>query len=168
MSPQRTTLSISPAGFAWNGLRRSRRCRRSHRRSRRLRSGNDSPTFEVVGDARLDWQEGFVAEGLTVTVDAMILDTGTGSAQAVQLSATALPPGPARISSSGSSVSTPPASSPFRPSASSRAAQAVPTCPDDFDSSALTLCLSTPATNHAMATRLTLGASIVRGQIIGT
>tara|TARA_S200000501_G_scaffold346309_1_gene359641 strand:+ start:255 stop:944 length:690 start_codon:yes stop_codon:yes gene_type:complete len=54
-------------------------------------SGNDGPAFEVVGDAQLDWEDGFVDEGLTVTVDATILDTGTESAQAVQLSASTLP-----------------------------------------------------------------------------
>ena len=39
-------------------------------------SGNDSSSFEVAGDARLDWQEGFVDEGVAVTVDATILGTG--------------------------------------------------------------------------------------------
>ncbi|MBQ87491.1 MAG: hypothetical protein CL433_01415 [Acidimicrobiaceae bacterium] len=54
-------------------------------------SGNDGPAFEVVGDAQLDWEDGFVDEGFTVTVDAAILNTGTGSAQAVRLSASTLP-----------------------------------------------------------------------------
>lgn len=54
-------------------------------------SGDDGPAFEVVGDAQLDWEDGFVDEGLTVTVDVTILDAGTGSAQAVQLNASTLP-----------------------------------------------------------------------------
>ncbi len=130
-------------------------------------SGNDSPTFEVVGDARLDWQEGFVDEGLTVTVEATIL--GTGSAQAVQLSATALPPragedlelwligidasGELTISTLGIIESD---------------ADDTYEVPDDFDPSAFDTVLVDISYEPRDGDETHSGASIVRGEIIST
>ena len=132
-------------------------------------SGNDSPTFEVVGDAQLVWQEGFVDEGLTVTVDATILDTGSGSAQAVQLSATALPPrtgedlelwligidasGELTISTLGIIESD---------------ADGSYEVPDDFDSSAFDTVLVDISYEPRDGDETHSGASIVRGEIIRT
>ena len=132
-------------------------------------SGNDSPTFEVVGDAQLVWQEGFVDEGLTVTVDATILDTGSGSAQAVQLSATALPPrtgedlelwligidasGELTISTLGIIESD---------------ADGSYKVPPDFNSSAFDTVLVDISYEPRDGDETHSGASIVRGEIIGT
>ena len=130
-------------------------------------SGNDSPSFEVVGDARLDWQEGFVAEGAELTVDATIL--GTDSAQAVQLSAAALPPragedlelwligidaaGELTISTLGIIESD---------------ADGTYEVPDDFDSSAFDTVLVDISYEPRDGDETHSGASIVRGEIIGT
>lgn len=130
-------------------------------------SGNDSPSFEVVGDARLDWQEGFVDEGVAVTVDATIL--GTGSAQAVQLSAAALPPragedlelwliginaaGELTISTLGIIESD---------------TDGTYEVPDDFDSSAFDTVLVDISYEPRDGDETHSGASIVRGEIIGT
>jgi anti-sigma-K factor RskA len=130
-------------------------------------SGNDSPSFEVVGDARLDWQEGFVDEGVTLTVDATIL--GTGSAQAVQLNAAALPPragedfelwligidaaGELTISTLGIIESD---------------ADGTYEVPDDFDSSAFDSVLVDISYEPRDGDETHSGASIVRGEIIGT
>ncbi|MEO0493918.1 MAG: anti-sigma factor [Actinomycetota bacterium] len=54
-------------------------------------SSSDDPAYEVVGEADLGWQDGFVAEGVTVSVDAAILDDGSGSVQAVRLDDASLP-----------------------------------------------------------------------------
>ncbi len=128
-------------------------------------SGNDSSSFEVVGDARLDWQEGFVDEGVAVTVDATIL--GTGSAQAVQLSAAALPPragedlelwligidaaGELTISTLGIIESD---------------ADGTYKVPDDFDSSAFDTVLVDISYEPRDGDETHSGASIVRGEII--
>ena len=130
-------------------------------------SGNDSPSFQVVGDARLDWQEGFVDEGAELTVDATIL--GTGSAQAVQLSAAALPPragedlelwligidaaGELTISTLGIIESD---------------ADGTYEVPDDFDSSAFDTVLVDISYEPRDGDETHSGASIVRGEIIGT
>ena len=130
-------------------------------------SGNDSPSFEVVGDARLDWQEGFVDEGAELTVDATIL--GTGSAQAVQLSAAALPPragedlelwvigidaaGELTISTLGIIESD---------------ADGTYEVPDDFDSSAFDTVLVDISYEPRDGDETHSGASIVRGEIIDT
>ncbi len=130
-------------------------------------SGNDSPSFEVVGDARLDWQEGFVDEGVTLTVDATIL--GTKSAQAVQLSAAALPPragedlelwligidaaGELTISTLGIIESD---------------ADGTYEVPDDFDSSAFDTVLVDISYEPRDGDETHSGASIVRGEIIDT
>ena len=129
-------------------------------------SGNDSSSFEVVGDARLDWQEGFVDEGVAVTVDATIL--GTGSAQAVQLSAAALPPragedlelwligivaaGELTISTLGIIESD----------------DGTYEVPDDFDSSAFDTVLVDISYEPRDGDETHSGASIVRGEIIDT
>ena len=128
-------------------------------------SGNDSPSFEVVGDARLDWQEGFVDEGVAVTVDATIL--GTGSAQAVQLNAAALPPragedlelwligidaaGELTISTLGIIES---------------GADSTYEIPDDFDTSAFDTVLVDISYEPRDGDETHSGASIVRGEII--
>ena len=128
-------------------------------------SGNDSPSFEVVGDARLDWQEGFVDEGVTLTVDATIL--GTDSAQAVQLSAAALPPrasedlelwiigidatGELTISTLGIIES---------------GADSTYEIPDDFDTSAFDTVLVDISYEPRDGDETHSGASIVRGEII--
>lgn len=130
-------------------------------------SGNDSPSFEVVGDARLDWQEGFVDEGVELTVDATIL--GTDSAQAVQLSAAALPPragedlelwvigidaaGELTISTLGIIESD---------------ADGTYEVPDDFDSSAFDTVLVDISYEPRDGDETHSGASIVRGEIIDT
>ncbi len=130
-------------------------------------SGNDRPSFEVVGDARLDWQEGFVDEGVTLTVDATIL--GTGSAQAVQLNAAALPPragedlelwligidaaGELTISTLGIIESD---------------ADGTYEVPDDFDSSGFDSVLVDISYEPRDGDETHSGASIVRGEIIGT
>ena len=130
-------------------------------------SGNDSSSFEVVGDARLDWQEGFVDEGVAVTVDATIL--GTGSAQAVQLSAAALPPragedlelwligidaaGELTISTLGIIESD---------------ADGTYEVPDDFDSSAFDTVLVDISYEPRDGDETHSGASIVRGEIVDT
>ena len=130
-------------------------------------SGNDSPSFEVVGDARLDWQEGFVDEGVTLTLDATIL--GTESAQAVQLSAAALPPragedlelwligidaaGELTISTLGIIESD---------------ADGTYEVPDDFDSSAFDTVLVDISYEPRDGDETHSGASIVRGEIIDT
>ena len=130
-------------------------------------SGNDSPSFEVVGDARLDWQEGFVDEGVALTVDATIL--GTGSAQAVQLSAAALPPragedlelwligidaaGELTISTLGIIESD---------------ADGTYEVPDDFDSSAFDTVLVDISYEPRDGDETHSGASIVRGEVIDT
>ena len=130
-------------------------------------SGNDSSSFEVVGDARLDWQEGFVDEGVAVTVDATIL--GTGSAQAVQLSAAALPPragedlelwligidaaGELTISTLGIIESD---------------ADGTYEVPDDFDSSTFDTVLVDISYEPRDGDETHSGASIVRGEIIDT
>ena len=130
-------------------------------------SGNDSSSFEVVGDARLDWQEGFVDEGVAVTVDATIL--GTGSARAVQLSAAALPPragedlelwligidaaGELTISTLGIIESD---------------ADGTYEVPDDFDSSAFDTVLVDISYEPRDGDETHSGASIVRGEIIDT
>ena len=130
-------------------------------------SGNDSSSFEVAGDARLDWQEGFVDEGVAVTVDATIL--GTGSAQAVQLSAAALPPragedlelwligidaaGELTISTLGIIESD---------------ADGTYEVPDDFDSSAFDTVLVDISYEPRDGDETHSGASIVRGEIIDT
>ena len=130
-------------------------------------SGNDSPSFEVVGDARLDWQEGFVDEGVTLTVDATIL--GTDSAQAVQLSAAALPPragedlelwiigidaaGELTISTLGIIESD---------------SDGTYEIPDDFDSSAFDTVLVDISYEPRDGDETHSGASIVRGEIIDT
>jgi len=130
-------------------------------------SGNDSPSFEVVGDARLDWQEGFVDEGVAVTVDATIL--GTDSAQAVQLNAAALPPragedlelwligidaaGELTISTLGIIES---------------GADSTYEIPDDFDTSAFDTVLVDISYEPRDGDETHSGASIVRGEIIGT
>ena len=130
-------------------------------------SGNDSSSFEVVGDARLDWQEGFVDEGVAVTVDATIL--GTGSAQAVQLSAAALPPragedlelwligidaaGELTISTLGIIESD---------------ADGTYEVPDDFDSSTFDTVLVDISYEPRDGDKTHSGASIVRGEIIDT
>ena len=130
-------------------------------------SGNDSPSFEVVGDARLDWQEGFVAEGAELTVDATIL--GTDSAQAVQLNAAALPPragedlelwliginaaGELTISTLGIIESD---------------TDGTYEVPDDFDSSAFDTVLVDISYEPRDGDETHSGASIVRGEIIGT
>ncbi len=130
-------------------------------------SGNDSPSFEVVGDARLDWQEGFVDEGVAVTVDATIL--GTDSAQAVQLNAAALPPragedlelwligidaaGELTISTLGIIESD---------------ADGTYEVPDDFDSSAFDTVLVDISYEPRDGDETHSGASIVRGEIIDT
>lgn len=132
-------------------------------------SGNDSPTFEVVGDARLDWQEGFVDEGLTVSVDATILDTGTGSAQVVQLSATALPPRAGEdlevwligIDASGElTIST--------LGIAESAADSSYKVPDDFDLSEFDTVLVDISYEPRDGDETHSGASIVRGEIIRT
>ena len=128
-------------------------------------SGNDSPSFEVVGDARLDWQEGFVDEGAELTVDATIL--GTDSAQAVQLNAAALPPragedlelwligidaaGELTISTLGIIESD---------------ADGTYEVPDDFDSSAFDTVLVDVSYEPRDGDETHSGASIVRGEII--
>ena len=128
-------------------------------------SGNDSPSFEVVGDARLDWQEGFVDEGAELTVDATIL--GTDSAQAVQLNAAALPPragedlelwligidaaGELTISTLGIIESD---------------ADGTYEVPDDFDSSAFDTVLVDISYEPRNGDETHSGASIVRGEII--
>ena len=130
-------------------------------------SGNDSSSFEVVGDARLDWQEGFVDEGVAVTVDATIL--GTDSAQAVQLSAAALPPragedlelwligidaaGELTISTLGIIESD---------------ADDTYEVPDDFDSSTFDTVLVDISYEPRDGDETHSGASIVRGEIIDT
>jgi anti-sigma-K factor RskA len=130
-------------------------------------SGNDSPSFEVVGDARLDWQEGFVAEGAELTVDATIL--GTDSAQAVQLNAAALPPragedlelwligidaaGELTISTLGIIESD---------------ADGTYEVPDDFDSSAFDTVLVDISYEPRDGDETHSGASIVRGEVIDT
>ncbi len=130
-------------------------------------SGNDSPSFEVVGDARLDWQEGFVDEGAELTVDATIL--GTDSAQAVQLNAAALPPragedlelwligidaaGELTISTLGIIESD---------------ADGTYEVPDDFDSSAFDTVLVDISYEPRDGDETHSGASIVRGEIIDT
>ena len=130
-------------------------------------SGNDSSSFEVAGDARLDWQEGFVDEGVAVTVNATIL--GTGSAQAVQLSAAALPPragedlelwligidaaGELTISTLGIIESD---------------ADGTYEVPDDFDSSAFDTVLVDISYEPRDGDETHSGASIVRGEIIDT
>lgn len=130
-------------------------------------SGNDSPSFEVVGDARLDWQEGFVDEGAELTVDATIL--GADSAQAVQLNAAALPPragedlelwligidaaGELTISTLGIIESD---------------ADGTYKVPDDFDSSAFDTVLVDISYEPRDGDETHSGASIVRGEIIGT
>ena len=130
-------------------------------------SGNDSSSFEVVGDARLDWQEGFVDEGVAVTVDATII--GTGSAQAVQLSAAALPPragedlelwligidaaGELTISTLGIIESD---------------ADGTYEVPNDFDSSAFDTVLVDISYEPRNGDETHSGASIVRGEIIDT
>ncbi len=130
-------------------------------------SGNDSPSFEVVGDARLDWQDGFVAEGAELTVDATIL--GTDSAQAVQLNAAALPPragedlelwligidaaGELTISTLGIIESD---------------ADGTYEVPDDFDSSAFDTVLVDISYEPRDGDETHSGASIVRGEIIDT
>ncbi|MEK9580898.1 MAG: anti-sigma factor [Acidimicrobiaceae bacterium] len=130
-------------------------------------SGNDSPSFEVVGDARLDWQEGFVAEGAELTVDATIL--GTDSAQAVQLNAAALPPragedlelwligidaaGELTISTLGIIESD---------------TDGTYEVPDDFDSSAFDTVLVDISYEPRDGDETHSGASIVRGEIIDT
>lgn len=130
-------------------------------------SGNDSPSFEVVGDARLDWQEGFVDEGAELTVDATIL--GADSAQAVQLNAAALPPragedlelwligidaaGELTISTLGIIESD---------------ADGTYEVPDDFDSSAFDTVLVDISYEPRDGDETHSGASIVRGEIIGT
>ena len=130
-------------------------------------SGNDSPSFEVVGDARLDWQEGFVDEGAELTVDATIL--GTDSAQAVQLNAAALPPragedlelwligidaaGELTISTLGIIESD---------------TDGTYEVPDDFDSSAFDTVLVDISYEPRDGDETHSGASIVRGEIIGT
>lgn len=130
-------------------------------------SGNDSPSFEVVGDARLDWQEGFVDEGAELTVDATIL--GTDSAQAVQLNAAALPPragedlelwligidaaGERTISTLGIIESD---------------ADGTYEVPDDFDSSAFDTVLVDISYEPRDGDETHSGASIVRGEIIDT
>jgi anti-sigma-K factor RskA len=130
-------------------------------------SGNDTPTFEVVGDARLDWQEGFVDEGLTVTVEATIL--GTGSAQVVQLSTTALPPRAGEdlelwligIDASGElAIST-------LGIIESDADDAYEV-PDDFDPSAFETVLVDISYEPRDGDKAHSGASLVRGEIIGT
>lgn len=128
-------------------------------------SGNDSPSFEVVGDARLDWQEGFVDEGAELTVDATIL--GTDSAQAIQLNAAALPPragedlelwligidaaGELTISTLGIIESD---------------ADGTYEVPDDFDSSAFDTVLVDISYEPRDGDETHSGASIVRGEII--
>ena len=128
-------------------------------------SGNDSPSFEVVGDARLDWQEGFVDEGAELTVDATIL--GTDSAQAVQLNAAALPPragedlelwligidaaGELTISTLGIIEGD---------------ADGTYEVPDDFDSSAFDTVLVDISYEPRDGDETHSGASIVRGEII--
>lgn len=128
-------------------------------------SGNDSSSFEVVGDARLDWQKGFVDEGVAVTVDATIL--GTDSAQAVQLNAAALPPragedlelwligidaaGELTISTLGIIESD---------------ADGTYEVPDDFDSSAFDTVLVDISYEPRDGDETHSGASIVRGEII--
>lgn len=128
-------------------------------------SGNDSPSFEVVGDARLDWQEGFVDEGAELTVDATIL--GTDSAQAVQLNAAALPPragedlelwligidaaGELTISTLGIIESD---------------ADGTYEVPDDFDSSVFDTVLVDISYEPRDGDETHSGASIVRGEII--
>ena len=128
-------------------------------------SGNDSPSFVVVGDARLDWQEGFVDEGAELTVDATIL--GTDSAQAVQLNAAALPPragedlelwligidaaGELTISTLGIIESD---------------ADGTYEVPDDFDSSAFDTVLVDISYEPRDGDETHSGASIVRGEII--
>ncbi len=130
-------------------------------------SGNDSPSFEVVGDARLDWQEGFVDAGAELTVDATIL--GTDSAQAVQLNAAALPPragedlelwligidaaGELTISTLGIIESD---------------ADGTYEVPDDFDSSAFDTVLVDISYEPRDGDETHSGASIVRGEIIDT
>ncbi len=130
-------------------------------------SGNDSPSFEVVGDARLDWQEGFVDEGAELTVDATIL--GTESAQASQLNAAALPPragedlelwligidaaGELTISTLGIIESD---------------ADGTYEVPDDFDSSAFDTVLVDISYEPRDGDETHSGASIVRGEIIDT
>ena len=130
-------------------------------------SGNDSSSFEVVGDARLDWQEGFVDEGVAVTVDATIL--GTDSAQAVQLNAAALPlragedlelwligidaAGELTISTLGIIESD---------------ADGTYEVPDDFDSSAFDTVLVDISYEPRDGDETHSGASIVRGEIIDT
>ncbi len=130
-------------------------------------SGNDSPSFEVVGDARLDWQEGFVDEGAELTVDATIL--GTDSAQAIQLNAAALPPragedlelwligidaaGELTISTLGIIESD---------------ADGTYEVPDDFDSSAFDTVLVDISYEPRDGDETHSGASIVRGEIIDT
>ena len=130
-------------------------------------SGNDSPSFEVVGGARLDWQEGFVDEGVAVTVDATIL--GTDSAQAVQLNAAALPPragedlelwligidaaGELTISTLGIIESD---------------ADGTYEVPADFDSSAFDTVLVDISYEPRDGDETHSGASIVRGEIIDT
>lgn len=130
-------------------------------------SGNDSPSFDVVGDARLDWQEGFVAEGAELTVDATIL--GTDSAQAVQLNAAALPPragedlelwligidaaGELTISTLGIIESD---------------TDGTYEVPDDFDSSAFDTVLVDISYEPRDGDETHSGASIVRGEIIDT
>ncbi len=130
-------------------------------------SGNDSPSFEVVGDARLDWQEGFVDEGAELTVDATIL--GTDSAQAVLLNAAALPPragedlelwligidaaGELTISTLGIIESD---------------ADGTYEVPDDFDSSAFDTVLVDISYEPRDGDETHSGASIVRGEIIDT
>ena len=130
-------------------------------------SGNDSSSFEVVGDARLDWQEGFVDEGVAVTVDATII--GTGSAQAVQLSAAALPPragedlelwligidaaGELTISTLGIIESD---------------ADGTYEVPNDFDPSAFDTVLVDISYEPRNGDETHSGASIVRGEIIDT
>lgn len=54
-------------------------------------SGSDDPAYEVVGNADLGWQDGFVDEGVDLTVAASILDAGTGAVEAIRLDDASLP-----------------------------------------------------------------------------
>ena len=130
-------------------------------------SGNDSPSFEVVGDARLDWQEGFVDEGVTLTVDATIL--GTGSAQAVQLNAAALPTRAGEDlelwligidAASELTIST--------LGIIESDSDGTYEIPDDFDSSAFDTVLVDISYEPRDGDETHSGASIVRGEIIDT
>jgi len=131
-------------------------------------SGNNSPDFTVVGDAQLDWEDGFVDEGRSVTIDATILDTGKGSAQAVQLNDTMLPTrvdedlalwligvdasGELTISTLGIIASD---------------AGGTYAVPDDFDSSDFDTVLVDISFEPRDGDETHSGASIVRGAIVG-